>query len=51
MIQLHLEKKRKEEFYMSLAIEIMHLHYGKITARDMHAQNLHHALDFNSLLI
>lgn len=33
---LHLEKKRKEEFYISLAIEIMHLHYGKITATDMH---------------
>lgn len=34
---LHLEKKkRKEEFYINLAIEIMHLHYGKITATDMH---------------
>lgn len=30
------KKKRKEEFYINLAIEIMHLHYGKITARDMH---------------
>lgn len=33
---LHQEKKRKEEFYINLAIEIMHLHYGKITATDMH---------------
>lgn len=43
------KKEWKLILHINQTIEIMHLHY--IVKSQGHAQNLHHALDFNSLLI
>lgn len=43
------KKENGRILHINQAIEIMHLHY--IVKSQGHAQNLHHALDFNSLLI
>lgn len=43
------KKEWKLILHINQTTEIMHLHY--IVKSQGHAQNLHHALDFNSLLI